>query len=188
MTRRILKEFRIGEISAATNPAQVGALAAIRKNADPKLLFKAGPPLHDEIEEEIEPTEKDHETMSFDKAVATIRARDNCTNQEAMSKARLEHPEAFEAMQSGPSAAKQVETEQLEAIDKLAKVNPSAAATMMDVAFPGVGKSASLQKAEGDFAQKVAEIQKRDGLKRRADAMRKARQEYPDLHRAMQSA
>jgi hypothetical protein len=34
-------------------------------------------------------------SADFSKRVSEIRARDNCSNREAMQKARREHPEAF---------------------------------------------------------------------------------------------
>lgn len=64
--------------------------------------------------------------------------------------------------------------------EKLAK-------TAFDTVGSGGGDSENIKKSKQDFDGKVNEIVKRDGVKR-AEALTKARQEFPDLFKAYQEA
>lgn len=78
--RRILKEFRIGEISVCDVPAQEGAVMLLMKRA------------------ELQGFEK--EEAMFEKRVTEITERENCSRVEAMRKARVERPDEFEDYQA----------------------------------------------------------------------------------------
>lgn len=87
--RRILRRFRITEISAVDNPAQEGARAVIMKRAD----APTGAPTGASTEVDVNRT------------VAEIRARDGVGHVEALRKACDERPELFEDVPLGPPAA-----------------------------------------------------------------------------------
>lgn len=84
------------------------------------------------------------------------------------------------------AAALGVDTEAGKAVMKsLTQMNKTASGLFKSVgsAEDDQEGTSEIRKARVDFNGKVAEIQKRDG-KGQADAMTKARQEYPDLHAA----
>ena len=95
----------------------------------------------------------------FEKRVAMIRKRDDCSGTEALQKARFEHPDEFGRYQ-------------LEGIEKgaraLHEVDPKVRA-----------------KAIRQFEAKISEIASKKQIGRAA-AMRRARQEYPYLFDAYQ--
>ena len=78
--RRVLKEFRISEISVCDVPAQEGAVMLLMKRAEPQGFEK-------------------EETM-FEERVTEITKREDCPRVEAMRKARIEHPDEFEDYQA----------------------------------------------------------------------------------------
>jgi hypothetical protein len=75
---RLLKNIEVEEISLLSKnsrPAVRGALVAIAK--------------------------ADHQQLDFTGHIAEIRKRDGCSRVEALARARIEHPSAFEAYQDG---------------------------------------------------------------------------------------
>ena len=80
MRKRILKEFRLDEISVCDVPAQEGAVMVLMKRAKPQ---------GSEMEE-----------VMFEQRVTEITKREACSRVEARRKARVEHPEEFEDYQA----------------------------------------------------------------------------------------
>ena len=91
----------------------------------------------------------------FDKCVDDIRQRDRCSRLQALQKARLEHPKAFAAHQSEGA-----------------------------VSSTPVTKQVVKQDAVREWERFIREIAARDDISRTA-AMRRAREERPDLFKAM---
>ena len=125
MKRRILTDIRLDRIAAVDVPCQEHARAVIMKSSD------AGVGL-------------------FMSRVTEIRKRDRCSRHRAMSKARIEYPEAFSALQQGRELA------------------PSSARQL-----------AELQKARATFGDLVKAVQDRDHVPRHI-AMRNARRANPE--------
>lgn len=138
MPKRIMEDFRIDEISAVDRPAQKGARARIMKR------------------------QTEDAKMEFQKRVDEIRKRDDCSQTEAMSKAREEFPDEYEAYQREGAASGR------EAIAKMHR-NPRASDPVRE------------------FRKIVAETAARDGISP-ARAMEKARTENPAAYEAYQSA
>jgi hypothetical protein len=113
--RRILEKLIINEISGVDHPCQEGAQVAIMKR-------KASNTMNDELEGSVLDLEariqaltkavaavtdkKDFDPFKrvgvpdFDSTVSEIRKRDNCSRTEALAKARVENPQAFEEYQN----------------------------------------------------------------------------------------
>jgi hypothetical protein len=84
--KRIMRTFKLNEISAVDNPAQVHARAVLLKRADARQ------------EHDMDLT-KIASFDSFDDAINAIAKRDGCARHEAMTKARTRHPALYEAYQ-----------------------------------------------------------------------------------------
>jgi hypothetical protein len=89
MKRRILHKINLTEISAVDNPAQEHARMVIMKRVDPN---------------DTRRTRQEEPTMSFDSEVTKIMKRDSVTRSVAMTRARREHPDAWDAYRSGDVA------------------------------------------------------------------------------------
>jgi hypothetical protein len=97
MPKRILRQFRLDEISAVDKPAVEGALALIMKQRS-------------DVRQTDAPAD-------FDSAVSLIQKRDNCPRHLAMSKARGEYGRLYSAYQlegERTFIAKQAEAEAAE--------------------------------------------------------------------------
>ena len=151
-SRKIMRAFSINEVSAVDFPAQAGARLAILKR-------KYSPQGRDPHRE---PTTDGGEPTTFDAATAMIRGRDQCTRTEAMTAARREYPELYQAYQSDGLAAEQQHRAQV---------------------AQGIKKSASAT----DFEKCVSDIQARDRCSKN-DALDKARAEHPAEFEAWQAA
>lgn len=104
--------------------------------------------------------------VSFNDAVAAIEKRDGCSRNQAMQKARREHPEA------------------------LASIGPQRSGTALEAVARGglqAMTAPNVTKAKGDFMKTVTDIQARDRCSRNV-AMQKARNEQPEAFAAWQSA
>ena len=88
--RRIMRQFRIDEISAVTDPAQEGATMAIMKGRETPLPLSGRSPVGRVALKSDTPTPESPET--FSDAVVAIRGRDRISTFEAMRKAAREHP------------------------------------------------------------------------------------------------
>jgi hypothetical protein len=134
--RRILREFRIAEISAVDRPAQEGALMAIMKRAD------------DEQEDDEMELRKIASFDSFEAAVAAIAKREGCQRHVAFSKAANAFPALLDAYRREGSERV------AKAADDLARRRAKpAAATHFDRIVDGimdrdkVSRSAAMSKA-----------------------------------------
>ena len=89
--RRIMRKLKITELSCVDRPAQAGAVATIMKRED-----TARPNYADIWCREQDALEKAAE-MPFEDTVIEIQKRDDCDRTAAMTRARLEHPDAWAA-------------------------------------------------------------------------------------------
>ena len=135
MNRGVISKLKIDELSAVDHPAQPGALARVMKRHDPGTA-----------------------AQQFDVKVQEIQKRDGCPHHRAMSVARLEHPELYDALQT-------------QAVEQpLQKRVPCAA-------------EATAAKARGDFMKRAQAIAKRDRVPLHV-GMSRARTEAPELFAA----
>ena len=135
MTRRVISKLKIDELSAVDHPAQPGALARVMKRHDPGTAAE-----------------------QFDVKVQEIQKRDGCPRHRAMSEARLEHPELYDALQTRAAE------------EPVQKRVPCAAEAMA-------------AKARGDFMERARAIAKRDRVALHI-GMSRARTEAPELFAA----
>ena len=89
--RRIMRKLKITELSCVDRPAQAGAVATILKRDDTER-----PNYADIWCREQDALEKAAE-MEFEDTVIEIQKRDDCDRTTAMTRARLENPEAWAA-------------------------------------------------------------------------------------------
>lgn len=129
--------LKLNEISSVDRPAQPGCVAVAMKRHD-----RIGP------------------VMKFEERVLAIAKRDSCTHTQAMSKARVEFPDEFEALQEADSESAPIQ--KLEA------------------------GQAAIAKAQRDFNATCYEIAKRDRLPL-SSAMSRARMEAPEAFAAAYS-
>jgi hypothetical protein len=135
--RRRYTSLKIKELSSVDDPAQKGAMAMVMKRHQGVGL--AG--------------------EQFAAKVAEIQKRDACKASEALERARLEHPDLFDAFQSAPGAVASAQ-----------KREPSA-------------EEVATLKAGEAFMDRARDIAKRDSLPLHA-GMERARIEAPGLHAA----
>ncbi len=152
--KRVLTEFEITEVSAVDKPAQEGARAAIMKRKSA------------EVAEGIAFIKQAH--VEFEKCATQIAKRDGCKAHVALSRARAEHPQAFENYRKAGSLAMQLNREER---------------SRRQLAEDGRrSRGASFQ----DDAEALVESQRRQGKRiSRTQAMSKLRKRDP---KAFQSA
>ena len=107
----------------------------------------------------------------FEATVTDIRKRDNCSRTAALAKARQEHPDAFEAFQSGDADA---DFDALVAAE-IAKGSPAGiAAQRVGLRYPNAAAAVIAKKEKTPFETEVDNIQEQDGCSR-SEAMARAR-------------
>jgi hypothetical protein len=92
----LAKQYQVGNVSEKTAREMAVACLAKEKGLYDEMFLSKG------ATADATPVRvaKSAAELTFDKHVSAIKSRDKCAGTQAMAKARQEHPEAFEAMQS----------------------------------------------------------------------------------------
>lgn len=168
--RRVMREFRINEISAVDNPAQVGAKAVLMKahrepssrfmwdDEDDLIVSEPKAPWQPESMKSArqrEDTDMSRSNLNFDEVVDRIQDTDKCDRCTAMRKAADLYPETLKAYRAWGDE-------------------------QQDIAKAKAKGATRRPKAEEEFNQKVDEL--RYGRKiSRVEAMQLARKLYPEM-------
>ncbi|QPC43886.1 hypothetical protein HW532_15030 [Kaustia mangrovi] len=153
-TKRIMREFKIDELSVVDSPAQEGARAVLMKRRVPRERFNAPVPPMSERDEPLtfdklaRPAQETEPMSNFEARVDEIAKRDSCQRMDAMTKARLRYPDEYDAYQKAGAVTSR----------------------------PVYEKSRS--DAEIAFEKLVDQIQTRD-RSNRFEALKKAAREHP---------
>lgn len=179
--RRILEKIKISEISGVDRPAMPHAVVAIMKRVRDQI---PAPPIAAPIEKQEPPP------MTFEQTVSAIQRRDNCSGTEALSKARKEHPDAFETFRGiRPKKSTKKTDDDEDDFDELverekARGTPGAIAGQRVLqkygATPDAARIQKSASATADFMAEVDTVMIAKRLTRTA-AMSEVRRNHPDL-------
>lgn len=162
---------------------------------DVELLEQEVADLEKELERVTKNQAADVGSQDFSGAVAAIMKRDSCDRTTALSKARLEAPDAFDAYQGRTTAPDEGEDDNTD-FNKLveAEVRKGAPRSVAGQrvllrygARPNAAQVRKGQDAVADFTSEVDAVMMEKRLPRTA-AMQEVRKRHPDLYEAYQEA